>query len=344
MRGLNPWAGCDSDRDGYFQAKGSGEMNFILFLIKRIVSIALTTCVIIALSYTLMYFAPGSFFNQQQVASGAATLQAENPRAYAQMMKEWENRYGLNKPLYIQIGYYIYHSFTLNFGTSFENPTTPILSTLEQAFPVSFTLAFGSIVVAAIVGIPLGIFLALRRNTWIDLIFSPLSMAGQAIPAFVFAVFLVVIFGVFWPILPTQGWGSPLQAVLPILALAFGNVSQLTRFMRSTTIDTLRQDFIRTARAKGVPEMRLILRHVLRNSLVAVITMIGPTFAFTIVGTVWVENIFALPGLGMLMQSAFGANDYPLAITYIFMLSLLVMIINLLVDISYRALDPRVRI
>lgn len=319
-------------------------VRLVLFLGKRILGIILTTCVIIALSYTLMYFAPGSFFNQQAVSVGAQSLQAENPHAYAKMMSEWQSRYGLNQPLYAQIGKYIWHSFTLNFGTSFENPTTPIVDTLKSAFPISFFLAFGSTLLAALIGIPLGIFAALRRNTWLDYTATTLSMVGQAIPPYVLAVFITLLFGVVWPgVLPINGWGTPSDAVLPIVCLSAVSVGAVTRYMRGSMIDTLRQDYIRTARAKGVAESRIILRHAFRNSLVALVTIIGPQLAFSVVGTVWVENIFSIPGLGSLLNTAFGANDFPLAITSIFILSMLVMTMNLLVDLSYIMLDPRVK-
>jgi len=318
-------------------------MGFALFLVKRIASIIITTCVIIALSYTLMFFAPGSFFNQQQIAAQTGTLANENPQEYKKMMQEWENRYGLDKPLYVQVEKYIVHSFTLNFGTSFENPTTQIVDTLKTALPISFFLAVGSVLLAALIGIPLGIIAALKRNSWIDYVMTTLSLGGQAIPAYVLANLLILFFGVVWNVLPINGWGTPAQAILPLIALAIGNVGSTAQYMRGSMIDTLSQDYIRTARSKGVPERVIIMKHAFRNSLVAIVTVLGPQVAFTVVGVVWVENIFSIPGLGTLLNSAFGASDYPLAITFIFLLSMLVMISNLLVDISYSLLDPRVK-
>ncbi|MCL6624976.1 ABC transporter permease [Alicyclobacillus shizuokensis] len=314
------------------------------FLTKRIIAIIITTAVIIALSYILMYIAPGSFFNQQQVGQQAQTLAAENPQAFQAMMNDWKERYGLDQPLYLQIWRYIYHCFTLNFGTSFENPTTPIMDTLKSGFPISFILALGSVILSTIVGIPLGILAAVRKNTWVDYVMTTLSLGGQAIPSFVFAVLLMLVFGVLIPIFPISGWGSVQQAVLPIIALAVGNIGNVAQYMRSSMIDTMGLEFIRTARAKGVPEWAAVLRHAFPNSLIALVTVIGPQFAFTVVGTVWIENLFSIPGLGSLLNQAFGADDFPLAITYIFILCLLVMITNLLVDICYTILDPRIRL
>ncbi|WP_274651003.1 ABC transporter permease [Paenibacillus humicola] len=314
------------------------------FLVKRLLAIAITTCVIIALSYTLMYYAPGSFFDQQLVAQQTGALSAANPQAYQDLMKQWEERYGLDKPLYEQIYLYIVHSFSLNFGTSFQNSTTPIMNTLKTAFPISVFLAIGSTFIAALIGIPLGIFAAIRRNSWVDYCLTTLSLGGQAIPPYVIAVFLMLIFGVFWPVLPINGWGTAQQTVLPLIALAIGNIGAITQYMRSSLIDTLNQDYIRTAKAKGVPEGALIRKHALRNSLVALVTIVGPQIAFTVVGATWIENLFSIPGLGTMLGNAFQANDYPLAVTSIFILSLLVMLMSLLVDIVYSLLDPRVKL
>lgn len=319
-------------------------MHFLIFLGKRVAAIIVTTCVIIALSYTLMYYAPGGMFQYGNTYNALATIQAENPVEYSKLMKQWKDRYGLELPLYEQVGRYIVDSFTLNFGFSFENPTTPILQTIKSAFPISFLLAFGSVVLATLIGVPLGILAALKQGTWIDSFATTISTFGQAIPSYVFGFLLVLLFGIFIPIFPVNGWGSPLDAVLPIMALAAGNISVLTRYMRGSLIETMRQNYIRTARAKGIANWKIILKHALRNSLIAIVTILGPTLAFTVVGTVWVEQVFGIPGLGSVLSSAFSANDYPLAVTSIFILSMLVMIMNLFVDIAYQMLDPRVRL
>ena len=320
-------------------------MDMVQYVVKRIFSILITICVIIAVGYILMYLAPGSFFDVTTIASGMTTLQVENPHLYQQYIAQFEARYGLNKPLWVQVLHYVWHTITFNFGNSFTTPTVRILTQLKTAFPISAELAFGAVVLGIVVGIPLGVLAALNRNTWLDGVLTTFSMIGQAIPAFVSAVFLILIFGVYVPgVLPINGWGSPTDAILPIIALGLGNIGVVTRYMRGSLIETLRQDYMRTAEAKGVAYWARIIRHGVRNSLVALITVIGPAFGFTVVSTVWVENIFAIPGLGSLMGTAFVNKDVPLAITDVFILALLILLTNFLVDIAYSLLDPRVRL
>jgi peptide/nickel transport system permease protein len=238
---------------------------------------------------------------------------------------------------------YVWDSLTFNFGTSFENPSVPITTQLATAFPISAILAVGSVILAILIGIPLGVIAALKRHTWIDSTLTTLSVAGQAVPSYVLAVLLVLLFGVWVPgILPINGWGTIGQAVLPVVALSAGNIGIITRYMRGSLIEGLRQDYVRTAEAKGVRRGPLVIRHAMRNSLTALITVIGPTFAFTVVSTVWVEQIFSIPGMGNLLANAFPSKDVPLSITSVYILCLMVMGMNVVVDLLYRLFDPRV--
>lgn len=320
-------------------------MYILKFLVKRIIGIIITISAVIAIGYTMMYYAPGGFFNSSQIANALGALASQDPVAYKNVLKMFQERYGLNLPLWRQILQYIWHSLTFNFGNSFQNPDTSIISLLKSAFPISAELAFGSVIIAVVVGFPLGVLAALKRNTWIDYVLTTLSMVGQAIPAFVSAVILVLFFGVWVQgILPVNGWGTFGDAVLPTVALSLGNIGVVTRYMRGSLIEVMRQDHIRTAQAKGVAFWPLVFKHGIRNALTAMITVIGPTFAFTVVGTVWVENIFSIPGLGSALATAFTNFDFPLAITSIFILSTLVMVTNLLVDLCYSIIDPRVKL
>jgi len=325
--------------------EGNGPMGLLRFFAKRIVAIVITIALVLGVGYVLMRLAPGSFFSSSQIAGQMGQIAVSDPRLYHQYMQMFEDRYGLNQPVWEQTLKYIWNSLTFHFGNSFENPSVTIMSQLEAAFPISLLLAAGSVALSILVGIPLGVLAALKRNTWIDSALTTLSMTGQAIPSFVLAVLLVLLFGVVFPgALPVNGWGQPADAILPIVALSAGSVGVVARYMRGSLIEALRQPYIRTAEAKGVPFWRLIIRHAMRNSLTALITVVGPIFAFTVVGTVWVENIFSIPGLGSLMAPAFQADDIPLSMTAIFILCLLVMFVNLLVDFCYGLLDPRVKL
>ena len=320
-------------------------MGVLRFFLKRIISIIITTSAIIMIAYLMMFYAPGNYFSVSQLTSQLGPIAMADPKLAHEYLQMLQNRYGLNQPLYIQILNYIWHSFTLNFGNSFENPSVTIMSTLSTALPISVELSFGSVILAVLIGTPLGILAALKRNTWIDSLLTTISMIGQAIPSFVLAVLLVLLFGVVWPnILPINGWGSFSDAILPIIALSAGNIGIVTRYMRGSLIEGMRQEFIRTAEAKGIRYWSIVWKHGVRNSLTALITVVGPSFAFTVVGTIWVENIFSIPGLGSLIGPAFTADDFPLAITEIFILSLLVMGVNMLVDLAYGLMDPRVKL
>ena len=315
------------------------------FILKRIVQIIITLMLVITVSYIMMYYSPGGFMNSNIMATVLAPLQGQNPVLYHKIMEQFENRYGLNLPLWRQILKYIWHELTFNFGNSMQNPSMHISDQLKQAMPKSVLLAFGSVILSLLIGVPLGIIAALKRNTWIDYVVSTISLAGQAIPAFVLAVIMVLLFGVvFQGILPVTGWGTWKEAVLPVICLAAGNIGVVARYMRGSLIETMRADFIRTAKAKGVKYWPMVMKHGVKNSLTAMITVIGPQFAFTVMGTIWVEQIFAIPGLGQVMQTAFTSFDYPLAITSVFLLGSMIMVINLLVDIVYALIDPRVKL
>ena len=315
------------------------------FIAKRLLSIFVTVSVILTVGYVLMYYSPGSFFNSSNISQAIAGLAAENPRLYQQVMAEFDARYGLNQPLYEQVWKYVTHSLTFNFGTSFENPTTQIMTQLKTAFPISAELAFGAIFLGLIVGLPLGVAAGIKRNTLIDRIAVGISMVGQAIPAFVLAVFLVLIFGTVIPnVLPVNGWGAPADYVLPIVCLGAANIGVVTRYMRNGLIEVMRQDYMRTAEAKGVKYWHRVLKHGVRNSVVALITIIGPAFAFTVVSTVWVENVFSIPGMGTLMANAFVFKDVPLSVVSIYILAMMVLVVNMLVDIAYKLIDPRVHL
>ncbi|WP_410768846.1 ABC transporter permease [Fontibacillus sp. BL9] len=320
-------------------------MAILKFISKRIVQIIITLILVISVSYIMMYFSPGGFMNTSTMATALAPLQGQNPVLYQEVMEQFQSRYGLNLPLYQQILKYVWHELTFDFGNSMQNPSLSIASQLQRTLPVSTILAFGSVLLSVVIGVPLGIIAALKRNTWVDYLVSTVSLAGQAIPAFVLAVILVLLFGVvFQGILPITGWGHWKEAVLPIICLSAANIGVVARYMRGSLIETLRSDYIRTAKAKGVKYWPMIMKHGVKNSLTAMITVIGPQFAFTVMGTIWVEQIFAIPGLGQVMQTAFTSFDFPLAITSVFLLGSMIMIMNLLVDIIYAFIDPRIKL
>jgi peptide/nickel transport system permease protein len=290
-----------------------------------------------------MYLAPGNFFdiNRFQNAAGGTSL---STKQILVLQKSFEKKYGLDQPLYKQIAIYISDAFRFKFGPSFNNPTRTIEDMIREKFPVTLTLTFFSVCLAVIIGIPLGIVAALKRNTVIDYTAMTISMTGQVIPPFVIAVVLVYIFSINFNLLPTSGWEGPQYMILPVFVLAWMSIPSIARFMRSSLLDTLRQDYIRTAYAKGGTDNAVIFGHALRNSLIPIVTILGPQIAFMLVGAVWIEVLFRIPGMGQLFVNAAMQRDYPLLITSTYMLALMVMSMNFIVDIVYSILDPRIKL
>lgn len=324
-------------------------VSILWFLAKRFAMMFVSLVVIIAISYTLLWYAPGNYLDVQRAFSVMSTQANQNSDAYKQQQAMFEERYGLNKPLYAQVWTYVTKAVTFKFGPSFQNPTVLIEDMVRERLPRTLTIVLLGIGLALLVGIPLGVVAGFRRNTWIDYVVTGFSMIGQVIPVYVLAIILVLVFaGQVWNILPGGGWSTPFpkpsQLILPVLTLALGPIAGIARFTRNQVAETLSQEFIRTARSKGVPEQGVIMRHVLRNSLIPVVTTTAPQIAYALVGSVWIENIFRIPGIGQLFASALGARDYPLVITSAVILALGVMIASLLADILYSILDPRIKL
>lgn len=323
-------------------------MNWVIFLVRRLVQMIVTLAVIVAGSFALMKTAPGNYFNASAFSGSTAftTLYQTHPQLANHILELMNQRYGFKTPIYKQVWEYLWHTLTFNFGFSFEFPSTPIMQTLRSVFPISFTLAVGATIVSVLIGIPFGIMAALKRGSWIDNILTTLSMIFQAIPSYLMAVGVILFFGVVAPGfgIPISGWNGPKSLILPIFTLAVGGIAGMTMFMRGSLIDTMKQDYIRTARGKGISYWGVVMNHAFRSSLTAVVTILGPQIAGTVVGTVFVETLFSIPGLGQYLANAFVQDDYPLALTSVFISTLLILVFNLLVDIAYKLLDPRVRL
>jgi peptide/nickel transport system permease protein len=324
-------------------------ISLLIFLAKRFAMMFISLVVIIAISYALLWYAPGNYLDVQRAFSVMSTQANQNSEAYKQQRALFEERYGLNKPLYAQVWTYVTKAVTFKFGPSFQNPTVLIEDMVRERLPRTLTIVLLGIGLALLVGIPLGVIAGFRRNTWIDYVVTGFSMIGQVVPVYVLAIILILIFaGQVWNILPGGGWATPWpkpqQLILPVLTLALGPIAGIARFTRNQVAETMSQEFIRTARSKGLPERLVILRHALRNSLIPVVTTTAPQIAYALVGSVWIENIFRIPGIGQLFASALGARDYPLMITSVVVLALGVMLANLLADIIYTILDPRIKL
>lgn len=252
--------------------------------------------------------------------------------------------YGLDRPLVEQFISYVGDIFRGTFGMSFRFANVPVIDVVSTGLAISPVLAFSALFLAIPIGIVLGTFAALRRDTLADTAVIVVLVAGISVPNFAMSAFLVFIFAIKLNVVPVAGWGTFQQAVLPVIILAIPPTAYIARLSRTYMLDVLQQDYIRTARAKGLRERLVIYRHALRNTLVPLLTTIGIIFGGLLSGTFIVETIFNIPGLGsMAIQSIF-ARDYPVTMTIVLMFTFFYAGTNLVVDLLYGFIDPRIRL
>jgi peptide/nickel transport system permease protein len=270
------------------------------------------------------------------------------PRATVETLALLRDRLALDEPLPVQFLAYVGGIVTLDFGTSTVH-RAPVEEIIGSRFLVSLSLLGFAILIALLLAVPLGLLSALRRNRLTDHMVRLLTMITFAMPAFWLGLMLVLVFSLWLDLLPTSGLGRDpvsfmLSLVLPALTIGLYLAPMLLRSLRSSAIETLGSEFIEAARARGLAEQRVVFRHVLRNSLVAMVTVLGVSIGFLLSGAVVVENVFAIPGLGSLLVSSVVARDFPMiqALTLVF--GICVIAVNLLTDLAYAALDPRVRL
>ena len=302
------------------------------FIIRRIIVILPMLFIVVSLTWVLVRLAPGNFYTGEKKLAPAI----EN---------NLREKYGLNKPWHVQYRRVLWNIARFDFGTSLKYEGQTVNQILLRALPVSAALGLSAYVIALLVGITLGTFAALRQNSWIDYASMAIAMLGISIPNFVLGPLLVLLFSLtlFW--FPPALWdGFPSRSVvLPALTLSAIYIAYIARLTRSGMLEVLRSDYIRTARAKGLSERQVVTRHALRGGLLPVVSFSGPALAFLVTGTVVVERIFALPGLGNYFINACLNRDEPLIIGIVAFIAVTVLVFNLLVDISYAFIDPRIR-
>jgi ABC-type dipeptide/oligopeptide/nickel transport systems, permease components len=302
------------------------------FIIRRVVIIIPMLFIIVSITWVLIRLAPGNFYTGEKKLTPAVE----------QNLRE---KYGLNRPWYVQYGRVLRNIARFDFGNSLKYEGQSVNQILLRALPVSAALGLTAYLLALIAGITTGTLAALRQNSWIDYASMSLAMLGISIPNFVLGPLLVLIFGLtlFW--LPPALWnGFPSKSlVLPAVTLSAIYIAYIARLTRSGMLEVMRSDYIRTARAKGLSERQVIFRHALRGGLLPVVSFSGPALAFLITGTVVVEKIFSLPGLGNYFINACFNRDEPLIIGIVAFIAIAVLVFNLLVDISYGFIDPRIR-
>lgn len=301
-----------------------------LYLLKRIALAVLTVWVVITVTFFVMRAVPGGPFLGEKALSEEATaaLQA---------------KYGLDKPVLEQYFTYLKDIIRLDFGPSLKQRGRTVAEIIRQGLKVSAKLGLIAAAIATASGLLLGSAAALRRNKLTDKLIMVLTTAFVSMPSFIIGTFLLLIFAVKLMLLPANG-AMPGGFILPVVTLALYPTAYITRLTRSSMLDVLSQDYIRTARAKGLSGRKILFGHALKNALLPVITYLGPMIAHIVTGSLVVEQIFAVPGIGRTFVSGISSRDYPMIMGTTIVLAVLIVVMNLLSDILYKAADPRIQL
>jgi peptide/nickel transport system permease protein len=309
-----------------------------LYLVKRLVRMAASLVAVSILTFALLQAAPGSFSDVQQELSGS-----RGAGASVQAQADFTSRYGNQVPDWKQYLIFMRGAVTLNMGPAYEFPQLTVQGIIFKAFGVTATLALLAVLLALLLAIPLGVIAALRRNTGWDYSLMFVLTGLVSLPSYLMGLVLIIFFSVWFHLLPTGGWTGPQNLIMPVFALAFSSAGVLARYIRSSMIETLREDYVLAAYAKGGRPSTVIVRHALRNSLLPLVTVTGPLLASLMTGTVFVETIFQIPGLGLYFANAARVRDMPLLMGATLFFAFIIMAMNLIVDLTYRILDPRIR-
>lgn len=301
------------------------------YIVKRIGLAIVTVWAVATLTFFLMNMVPGGPFLSEKAISPQATAALEA-------------KYGLDKPLFQQYLTYIGGAVHGDFGDSLKQRGRTVTDIILMKFPVSARVGGLSVLVALTLGIPLGCIAALKRGKFLDSLISVVATCGIAVPSFVICTVLLYIFGVKLKVLPTIGLTSWKNYIMPVMALSFYPTAYIMRLMRSSMLDVLGQDYMRTAKAKGVSGFVSLFKHALRNAILPVVTYVGPMLAYTVTGSFVVEKIFTIPGLGGEFIGAINGRDYTLIMGTTIFLATLIIVMNVVVDIVYKIVDPRIKL
>ncbi len=301
------------------------------YIVKRLMLAIATVFVVATLTFFLMNMVPGGPFMSEKAVS---------PKAQAAL----EAKYGLDKPLPQQYVTYMKGILHGDFGDSLKQRGRTVSSLIVTKFPVSARLGGIAVLTAFCIGVPLGCISALNRGKFGDSVISVIATCGIAVPSFVVCTVLMYVFGVKLKWLPTLGLSSWKHYIMPVAALAFYPTAYITRLMRSSMLDVMGQDYMRTAKAKGVNQFFILFKHALRNAILPVVTYLGPLLAYTVSGSFIVEKIFNIPGLGGEFIGSITNRDYTVIMGTTIFLATLMVFMNVIVDIIYKLVDPRIKL
>lgn len=304
----------------------------VKFILRRFLYALITLWLIASFTFVLMKNLPGN-----PLGEGSERI----PKATKEMLMK---QYGLDKPLWEQYLTFMNNIIHGDLGASYQFPAHKVTDIIKQAFPSSLELGLISIAIAIVAGLALGIIASLKHNKAGDYTAMFIAILGVSIPSFVLGPLLSYYIGVKWGILPAGLWKGPSYRILPALALSFGTIAILARLMRTSMLDVLNQDYIKTAKSKGLTNFTVVVKHTIRNAILPVITIIGPIFVNVITGTLVVEQIFSVPGLGKHFVTSVYSNDYTMISGLTIFYSSILILVIFITDVVYGFVDPRIRL
>ena len=306
----------------------------IRYILTRLIGLVGVLIAVSAFTFFLMHSIPGGPFDAQALT--------QNKILPAEVVATLNKKYGLDKPLVEQYLIFMGNAVRLDFGYSFTSQTRTVTKIIADQWPYSIQLGLLTLVFSTIVGLGLGLGAAIKHGSWLDYLGTGVAVFCMVVPSFVLAVLLQFVFAVKLHWLPTGGWDRPATWVLPVLANSLAPILTLQRFAKSSMLDAMRSNYVRTARAKGLSERRVMLVHVLKNALSPVITVGGPMAASLVIGSFFIERIFQIPGIGFYWVNAIQNRDYPMIMASTLIWTALISVTYLLTDLAYALIDPRV--
>ena len=302
------------------------------YIAGRLISLVFTLVIVSLVTFLLMRAVPGDPW---------ATGERELPKATQEAR---EKKYGLDDPIMVQYGRYMWNVLQGDFGVPFQSPTRSVTELIADTWPVTIRIGLLTIALSFSLGILFGFIGAVRRDTWLDYIITLGASLGYVVPNFVIAVWLVLLFAFRLDWLPALGWGGPKHYVLPVLAYALAPMSLVARYTRVSLLEVMQADYVRTARAKGLRERRVLTMHVARNALIPFVTVLLPEIPNILTGSIFIELYFGVPGLGKYFVTSTLSRDYPMILALVLLIATVWGITYLITDILYTILDPRIRL
>ena len=299
------------------------------FIIRRILWLIPVLLFVSLITFTLMHITPGGPWDKDKPPS-------------AQAIANLNARYNLDKPAWQQYLLYMNGVLHGDLGPSYTYQDRSVSQIILEGLPTTASLGLLAALLAMVVGVPLGVVAATRQNSPVDYAALGFGTIFASVPSFVLGFVLMIVFALNLHLVPTSGWGKPAQYFLPVLTLGLNQAALLTRITRASVLDVSRQDFMRTARAKGLRETLVVQRHLLKNALIPVVTVMGPVLAFLLVGSLIVETIFSIPGIGRLLVQGITQRDYSLIMGTTLLYAFVIALLNLTVDVLYAFIDPRI--